>query len=339
MSESGGVLVIGPAWVGDMVMAQSLFKTLKQNQPSQPIDVVAPEWSLPLLARMPEVRSGIRMPVGHGELRFLERFKLGRSLRERGYSSAIVLPGSLKSAVVPWAAKIKRRIGYRGEWRYGLLNDVRPLDRSLLIQTVQRYVALGCDREETLPPSIPFPSLQVDEANQQRLVAELELSLDRPVVALLPGAEYGPAKQWPIDHFSALARRLEKSGESCWIFGSQKEYQLGEFIARLSGPKVHNLCGKTRLVDVIDLLAKARVAVANDSGLMHVAAAADVPVIALYGSSSPTYTPPLSEKAEIVYLALECSPCFKRACPFGHTNCLNNIDSDQVYRRALSFIH
>ncbi len=324
---------MGPAWVGDMVMAQSLFKRLKEEDSELPIDVVAPSWSLPLLARMPEVRNGIKLPIGHGELRLSERLQLGKSLRRNKYEKAIVLPRSFKAALPPWAAKIPQRVGYRGEMRYGLLNDIRPLDKKLLSQTVQRFVALGMGKDEALPPAIHFPALRVDEINQRRLIEDLGLSLERPVVALLPGAEYGPAKQWPVDRFRDLAQKLAGEGKQCWVFGSTKEQGLGDAIS-MSRNEIRNLCGATSLTDVVDLLALSQAVVSNDSGLMHIAAAVGCRIVAIYGSSSPKYTPPLSDRAFVVSLGLECSPCFERECPLKHTNCLNDITVDEV-KRAL----
>ncbi len=331
MTAPGGVLVIGPAWVGDMVMAQSLFITLHQREPTLPIDVVAPAWSLPLLRRMPEVREGIELDVGHGEVALRRRLQLGAQLRARRYARAIVLPRSLKSALVPWAARIPRRTGFRGEMRYGLLNDIRSLDRKRLESTVQRFVSLGLGRGETLPPPTPYPWLAQQVENQKHLVRELKLETKHPCVALLPGAEYGPAKRWPALRFAELARRLGEMGRRCWVLGSAKERELGAQIARDSGGAARNLCGDTRLEDVVDLLALCETAVTNDSGLMHVAAATGCHVVAIYGSSSPRYTPPLTEHAAIVSLELECSPCFERECPLGHTNCLNQLDVDRVF--------
>ena len=322
------VLVVGPSWVGDMVMAQSLFRALKQSQPEAQIDVLAPGWSLPLLARMPEVRAGIDMPLKHGEIGLGARWRLGRSLRGQ-YEQAIVLPGSLKSALVPFFAGIRQRTAFLGEQRYGLINDIRALDQEVLPMTVQRFVALGQAATDAQPPHVLPPRLQVDTANQQRLLQTLDLSLDQPAVALMPGAEYGPAKQWPLEHFAVLARELMTQGKQVWVLGSSKDHAAGEAIAQQAAGVV-NLCGRTQLVDVIDTLALCAAAVSNDSGLMHIAAALDLPTIALYGSSTPAHTPPLSPKAQIVYLGLECSPCFKRVCPLGHTRCLLEITPQRV---------
>ena len=326
------LLIVGPAWIGDMVMAQSLFITLKRRFPDCKIDVLAPAWSKPLLARMPEVRAAVTLPLGHGEFGFGARRRLGRLLHGR-YDWAIVMPRSWKSALVPYYAGVPRRTGYRGEWRYVLINDMRRLDKNALTQTVQRYAALGLEQGEALPPTIPHPALRVDTQNQQVLLQKFALNRDAPIVALMPGAEYGPSKRWPVDRFGELAKRQLAAGKQIWVFGSVREQSLGEEITRIAGNKVVNLCGSTRLEDVIDLMALAETAVTNDSGLMHIAAAVGIKVVAIYGSSSPDYTPPLTDKARIVYLRLDCSPCFQRECSFGHTNCLNHLSVDDVQRQ------
>ncbi|MGB9430374.1 MAG: lipopolysaccharide heptosyltransferase II [Gammaproteobacteria bacterium] len=334
-STSPRILVVGPAWIGDMVMAQSLFISLKRRFSDSEIDVLAPVWSKPLLARMPEVRSAVTLPLAHGEFGFGARRRLGRLLRGR-YDQAIVLPRSWKSALVPFCARVPKRTGYRGEWRFGLINDMRRLDKKILTQTVQRYVALGLERDAPLPPTnIPKPQLRVDPQNQKVLLERLALNQDLPMVALMPGAEYGPSKRWPVERYGELAKRLIASGRQVWVFGSVREQSLGEEITRIAGNRVVNLCGGTRLEDVADLLALAETAVTNDSGLMHIAAAVGIKIVAIYGSSSPDYTPPLTDKAEIVYLRLECSPCFQRECPLKHLNCLNHISVDDIQRRIL----
>lgn len=330
------ILVVGPSWVGDMVMAQSLFMTLQQRYPGVIIDVVAPLWSGGLLGRMAEVNDYIEMPLGQGQLELGVRYRLGRSLRPRCYDQAIVIPRSWKSAVVPAAAKIPQRIGYRGEMRYGLLNDIRQLDKSRLTQTVQRYVALGLSDDAPLPPAeIPQPHLRVESANQSDLRARLALNTERPVVGFMPGAEYGPAKCWPIEYYGELARRLLAAGYQVWLFGSQKDHPSCAAI-EAAAPGVVDLAGKTELVDVVDLLALCKLVVCNDSGLMHVAAATGCHVIALYGSSTPDYTPPLTESADICYARLDCSPCFERECPKKTLQCLYDISVESVFEHCRS---
>jgi heptosyltransferase-2 len=326
VSTADKVLVVGPSWVGDMVMAQSLYRLLRQRAPGIEIHVLAPAWSLPVLQRMPEVARGIELPIGHGELGLGRRYVLGTQLRAERYAHAIVLPRSAKSALVPWFAKVPLRTGYRGEWRYGLLNDVRHLDPRL-DQTVKRFVALGRSaRDETFSPlaSELRPKLGVDHANLQRLQRAHHLEPGATSVALMPGAEYGPAKRWPIAQYAELAARLAGNGIDVLVLGSAKERELGECLVADS-PRVRNLCGRTTLADVIDLVSAAAVAVCNDSGLLHVAAATDTHVVALYGSSSPSFTPPLTDAKTVLYLGIECSPCFARECPLGHLRCLREI--------------
>jgi len=322
------VLVVGPSWVGDMVMAQSLYRLLRKRNPSSEIHVVAPPWSLPILKRMPEVGRGIELAVGHGELGLRRRRTLGRLLRGERYTRAIVLPRSAKAALVPWFARIPRRTGFRGEWRYGLLNDVRKLD-ARLNQTVKRFVALGQERDEKPIESLDAdlrPQLRADPNNLARLRAEHGLTPGARLVALMPGAEYGVAKRWPGAYYGELAATLARAGSDVVVLGSAKEREIGDaVVAAAAGAHVRNLCGRTELADVVDLLSAAAVAISNDSGLMHVAAAAGAPVVAIYGSSSPAFTPPLTEKAAILWLELECSPCFARECPLEHLRCLKEL--------------
>lgn len=322
------ILVVGPSWVGDMVMAQSLFITLKQDMPNCHVDVIAPGWSVPLLQRMPEVERATEFPVRHNRIQLLTRYRIGKQLRSQHYEQAIILPRTFKAAMVPWFARIPRRTGFRGEQRYGLINDMRTLDKRVLRQTVQRYVALGLPASHTVP-SVPYPQLRIDHENQQALLSQLQLTLDKPVIGFMPGAEYGPAKQWPLTYFQELAVSLTEQGRQVWVFGSEKETSLGEKI-RKDNTNIVNLCGKTSLVDAVDLIALTQHNVTNDSGLMHVACATGRPLVAIYGSSDPGYTPPLSDRAKILYLKLECSPCFDRRCRFGHTRCLTEISPQAV---------
>jgi len=328
-SETGdSVLVVGPSWVGDMVMAQSLFRLLAAARPERPIDVLAPGWSLPIVARMPEVRRGIALDVAHGEVGWGKRRQVASALEP--YRQAIVLPRSLKAALVPFFARIPVRTGFRGEGRFWLINDMRPFDRSLLDQTVKRFVALGLEPGERLPERLPEPRLEVDVSRQAELRETLGLDSERPAIALMPGAEYGPAKCWPLEYFAELAESLGRQGYAVWVLGSQKDAEAGAVISRNSDAR--NLCGKTALADAVDLLGMAEQAVSNDSGLMHVAAAAGCYTHGIYGSSSPAFTPPLSERRHIHYRALDCSPCFERTCPLGHLNCLREITPSDVLK-------
>jgi len=300
-------LVVGPSWVGDMLMSQSLYRRLKLQNPDRQLDVLAPDWCRAVLSRMPEVDNAIAMPVGHGSLQLGVRRQLGRELKKTGYQQAFVLPNSLKSALVPWFAGIPRRIGWRGEMRYGLLTDLRTLNKDAFPLMVQRYAALAeapLNSAEQLPP-ILNPLLRTDVDSQQQALKKFNLNAER-AIAFCPGAEFGPAKRWPDYHYAALARQLIAEGWQVWLFGSQKDHPVGEQIRQQLNnheqAQCINLSGQTSLEQAIDLLALTQVAVSNDSGLMHMAAAVDTPLVALYGPTSPKHTPPLSDKAEVIRL-------------------------------------
>jgi len=323
------ILVIGPSWVGDMVMAQSLFMTLKEQQPKSHIDVLAPAWSFPLLDRMPEVTEAIEMPLTHGQFGWSLRKKIGKQLQHKHYHQAIILPNSWKSALIPFFAKIPLRTGFIGEVRWGLLNDARQLNKQKLTMTVQRFVALALAKDQQ-NLVYPKPVLEIKQLDQQAVIKQFNVDQSKKVVALCPGAEYGPAKQWPAQHYAELAKQKISDGWAVWIFGSVKDQLVSEQINQLTEHRCHDFSGKTSLAEAIDLMSLVDVVVSNDSGLMHVAAALNKKIVAIYGSSDPKFTPPLNEDANILNLNLECAPCFKRECPFGHTHCLVNILPEKV---------
>jgi len=324
------ILIVGPSWVGDLVMMHALCRELLRERGQTVIDVLAPAWSVSLLSRMPGVRRAIPLAAGHGQLGLGERMAIGRSLRDEAYTQAIVIPRAFKAALVPWFARIPRRTGFAAELRLGLLNDRRVLDRTRLDQTVKRLLALGLPPDAPLPEAILQPQLNTDPANTARLQQRWPWLAAPALVALLPGAAYGPAKQWPLGHFQELAAALVHRGSEVVVLGSGAERALGDAIVRAAPAHVHNLCGETGLDDVVDLLGLARVAVSNDSGLLHVAAAVGTHVLGIYGSSSPAFTPPLTGNATICYLALSCSPCFARECPLGHLRCLTELSPAAV---------
>lgn len=320
------ILVVAPSWIGDTILAQPLLALLKRRHPAARIEVLAAGWSAPLLARMAEVDAVIASPFRHGEFGFGARRALGRRLATADFSAAYVLPNSWKSALVPFFARVSRRIGYQGESRYLLLNERHRLDTARHPQLVQRYAALA----GPLPDILPRPSLTSTAEQQQAARRALKLPLDHAPVIFCPGAEYGPAKRWPAQHFAALARLVATPQDPVWLIGSDKDAAVGDNIAAAAGGAALNLCGHSNLEQAIDLIAGARWVVSNDSGLMHVAAALERPLVALYGSSSAGYTPPLSPNARIVSRNLPCSPCFKRECPLGHFDCMNGILPQQV---------
>jgi heptosyltransferase-2 len=321
-------LVVAPSWIGDAVLSHALLVRLKERDPQGSIDVLAPPWALPVYRRMPEVAATIALPFGHGELKLGDRRRFAKSLPR--YDRAVVLPNSFKSALVPWHAGIAQRTGYRGEMRYGLLNDLRALDEEELPLIVERYAALAQPAGEALARPLPQPRLAVDEAMRLATARKYAVDLAKPVAVFAPGAEYGPAKRWPARHFAALATTLVARGFQVWLLGSAKDVEATTEIQRLSGGACIDFAGRTSLDESIDLMSFAANAVTNDSGLMHIAAALDRPTAAIFGSSSPAFTPPLSARARVITLKLECSPCFQRECPLGHTNCLVTLQPARV---------
>jgi heptosyltransferase-2 len=329
--ESDRLLVVAPSWIGDTVLAQSLFITLKARSPAPRVEVLAPPWSLPLLARMPQVDEAIAAPLAHGRLRPRARLGLARTLRARHYAQAIVLPNSWKSALVPFLAGIPLRTGWLGEQRYGLLNDWRRLDRRALPRTVEQFAALGLPAGHPPPPELPRPALRASAPDVSAALGALGLRRpDGPLLALCPGAEYGPAKRWPAEYFGALAHAWIARGGTAWLFGSSADAPVCALVNESAGRACGDLSGRTTLTQAIDLLSLADAVVTNDSGLMHVAAALDRRVIALYGSSDPGMTPPMSKQATVLRTGIECSPCFKRECPLGHFRCMRELEPARV---------
>ncbi|MTI15287.1 lipopolysaccharide heptosyltransferase II [Sansalvadorimonas verongulae] len=323
-------LIVGPSWVGDMVMAQPLFTTIKEQDNDARIDVLAPAWSAPLLERMPEVNRGLDMPLGHGKLEIGVRRQLGKELAANNYDQAIVLPNSLKSALVPFFASIPKRTGWKGEVRYGLLNDIRKLDKERYPLMIERFIALAYEPHKTLPAQLPSPALKANAESCTAARQRFNLAATKPVLALCPGAEFGPAKRWPERHYAEVARQKLLEGWQVWLFGSAKDKPGNEDIVSLIPEELrsaaHNIAGETSLGEAIDLLSCADAVVSNDSGLMHIAAALGRNLVVVYGSTSPEFTPPLNKNHRVLRLGLDCSPCFKRECPLGHLNCLNKLE-------------
>jgi heptosyltransferase-2 len=330
------ILIVGPSWVGDMVLAQSLFKTLHLQHENAQLDVLAPAWSVQLLDMMPEVHRSVKIPIGHGELKLKTRMHIARSLKKEAYDWAIILPNSFKSALIPWLANIPKRSGWRGEFRYGLLTDLRKPDFDVYPITVQRYVALAYPStyEYLQRPDLSFlpqPELHPSEKIIQTSMKSFDLDITLPVLAMCPGAEFGQAKKWPTEYFQQVARQHLGSGGQVWLFGSMADRISCEDIAKPLGVQhVKNLAGETSLAQAVALLSQADQVVANDSGLLHVAAALERPLVAIYGSTSEDFTPPLSDKSVTLSVDLDCRPCQQRVCPYGHYRCLKELKPKRV---------
>ena len=323
---SDKTLIIGPSWVGDMVMAQALFKAIKSLYPETQIDVLAPEWSRPLTDRMPEVNESISIPLKHGELGLAARFKLVKEVKSRQYQRCYVLPNSFKSALIPFFARIPHRFGWMGEYRFLLLTKWRHLNKDALPLMVQRYVALAGQTNW-----MPFrPLLIVKQENIKSALACYDLHTDKPIMVLCPGAEFGPSKRWPESNYAVIANEYLKRGWQIWILGSAKDSEVARLILEKTRNQCIDLTGKTTLSDAIDLLSLAHKVVTNDSGLMHIAGALNRPLVAVYGPTDPSFTPPLNDNKIIVKENMECSPCFKRICPLQHHRCMQALSPEKV---------
>ena len=295
------ILIVGPSWIGDAVMAQSLYKIISRDSDNK-IEVLSPEWSKGILSRMKEVQNCIASPFLHGQLALKRRRALGISLQKSNYDQAIILTNSLKSSLIPYFAKIPKRTSWLGEYRYGLVNDIRKIvnkDSSLMIE---QFSLLGPSKELIKKEDIPQPRLNVDCFNLEKLQVTFNIDKKKSSIGLCPGAEFGPAKRWPAKHYSKIAKEYLNKGWNVFILGSQNDSQVAieikESLTFVEG--LYDLTGKTSLIDAIDILSSCSVVLTNDSGLMHITAALDVPLLALYGPSSPEFTPPLSNKAKVI---------------------------------------
>ncbi|MFZ2219765.1 MAG: lipopolysaccharide heptosyltransferase II [Rhodoferax sp.] len=326
-------LVIAPQWIGDAVMTEPLMRRLAAR--GEQLTVGALPWVAPVYRAMPQVSAVIELPFAHGGLQFSARRRIASAMAGE-FDIAYVCPNSLKSALLPLLAKIPKRVGYLGEARIGLLTHrLKNPSKGKRPPMVAFYSALSGATTEL---DNDTPQLHLEAAEEEHALGAMGLVRGRYYV-FAPGAEFGPAKRWPAPYFSELARQLDLP---VVLLGSGKEGALCDEIA---GPvnqekagQCINLAGKTSLAHAFAAIAAAKAVVSNDSGLMHVAAAFGVPQVAIFGSSSPLHTPPLSSHAHVLWLKndssyqppLDCAPCFERSCPLGHTRCLNDITPDKV---------
>jgi heptosyltransferase-2 len=335
MTSEQRILIISPNWVGDAVIAQPLLRLLKQQDPACTIDVLAPGWVAPVWRAVREVDSVLVTPFKHGALQLRERWKFARQLRKQGYAAAYVLPNTLKFALIPFLAGIPRRIGYKGEMRYGLINVMHHKSKHAPRPMVSFYAALANIPAPVAPApgDLPKPTLTVNSAQLAAAADVLGLNAESRLVAFAPGAEFGPAKRWPASHFAELAQIIKKNYPDVQIalLGSPKDKEVCDEIVA-SQPWLLNFAGRTTLDQAIAMLARAEVVVSNDSGLMNIASALNRPIIGLYGPTDHVNTPPFSDVAKIVSLHLDCAPCGQRECPLGHHRCMRDLSADMVWK-------
>ncbi|NLD69033.1 MAG: lipopolysaccharide heptosyltransferase II [Limnobacter sp.] len=343
MSAPLRTLVVAPNWIGDAVMAQPLMAALRRQAQPQAIEVLSPPHIAPVFRAMRETDAVLEAANTHGKLELGARWRLARMLRARRYDRAIVLPNSAKSALVPWLARIPKRTGYRGEARRLLLNRIHE-DRSAQAAPdrrrpmVEHYAQLALEPGQSLQGRVADPRLSRDREAELAVRERFQLPADTPLIVLCPGAEYGPAKRWPVRHFASLSLLIDSEWPQAEIvlLGSAKERPLATEITALSGLALRNLSGETSIAEAMAVISQAAGVISNDSGLMHVAAAYGRPQVAIFGSSDPRHTPPRSPRARVEWLHLDCSPCFERECPLGHLNCLNMIEPERVMQALRS---
>jgi heptosyltransferase-2 len=329
------ILVLGPAWVGDMVMSQTLYQLLKQQDPTVVIDVMAPPATAPLLALMPEVHKTIPLPARYGSgLSLKQRYQIAKNLRAEGYDTAILLPNSFMSALIPFFARIPNRIGWTREGRFILLTDSRRLNKQTYPLMIERFMALGLPKKTVLPKPYPRPQFVVDPHMVSATCVKLGLNpTAKPILAICPGAEFGPSKRWPEDYYAKVVQTKLAEGWQVWIFGSKKDQEVAAAIKAhpLAAPAdLIDLTGRTNLLEAVDLLSSATQVLSNDSGLMHISAALGKPLVVVYGSTDPRFTPPLSDQVKILRLDLPCSPCFERVCPLQHFRCMKDLQPELI---------
>jgi heptosyltransferase-2 len=331
------ILIIAPNWIGDAVMSQPLLAAIKTSYPHAVIDVLATPWVAPVYRACSEVTELIEADLRHGQLQWGLRRALAAQIKKRDYASCYVLPNSLKSALIPWLANIPVRIGYQGELRRFLLTETKANSpKTQRIPMVEHYANLcapsrNSDAVIRVPQLIPTASA-LESARTRLQAAGIQTDT---LVVLCPGAEYGPSKRWPAAHFAALAQSILKANPntSVVLLGSPSDRAIGDAIvsASASQGRIFNWCGATLLDEAIAIIGMSSNLVSNDSGLMHIGAALQIPQVAIFGSSDPNHTPPNSVKATIISLHLQCSPCHQRVCPLGHLNCLNQISPERVF--------
>jgi heptosyltransferase-2 len=338
-----GILIIAPNWIGDAVMTQPLLASIKGLYPDSTIDVLASTWVAPIYRACSEVNQVIEAKFEHKQLQWSLRKQLAKQIEKQKYQACFVLPNSFKSALIPWLANIPLRIGYRGEMRFGLINvaldNPSKINRPPMMQHYLALSALLNDEEQAEDQQVysnsPPPRLNVSTSAKQSIQSKLQsANITDSIYVFCPGAEYGPSKRWPTEHFATLAQDLIKANPNNHIIliGSQADQNLANEISPQGNQNsnIHNWCGSTSLDEAIALIGMSKAVVSNDSGLMHIAAALRVPQVAVFGSSDPAHTPPLSDRAKVIWLDLPCSPCHKRECPLGHLKCLKDILPQQV---------
>jgi len=337
--EKSPMLIVPYMWIGDFVRCHSVVKLLRARWPDRPVDLLTSTLCAPLLDYMPGVRQGIVWDLPRRRLPLSEYHALADRFRSENYGTALVMLRTWKSALAPFLAGIPERVGFVGEGRFVLLNDLRWGERRLP-RMIDRCGALALPKGAPLPSDWPLPELVVPAAEVALWRARKGRAADTsPIVALAPGA-VGPGKRWPTEHFAELARQLAQDGATIWILGGPQEKRLAAEIIQHAGERAHDLTGHD-LRNAILALKAADIAVSNDSGLMHIAAAIGTPTIGIFGPTDPRLWAPLNPLAAVV------EPPADASCPAcGNSSCANirhrrtaDIPANRVAEIARGLLH
>jgi len=326
VSAGSPILIVPYMWIGDFVRCHTVVRLLRARFPDRPVDMLTTRMVAPLLDYMPGVRKGIVFDLPRKRIAFAQHRVLADLLRAERYGDALIMPRTWKSALAPFLAGIPRRTGFLGEMRFGLLNDLRSGEKALP-RMVERCAALALPKQAALP-DMPLPQLMVPRDALAAWRDRMGLAADaRPAAVLAPGA-VGPSKRWP--GYGALAARLAELGFAVWVVGGPDEKALAADIARRV-PGTRDLTGPD-LRNAILALAAAAVAISNDSGLLHVAAAIGTPSIGIFGPTSPWHWAPLNPLAAVIETTTDvpCRPCHKPTCRLLHHRCMRDIPMEQV---------
>jgi heptosyltransferase-2 len=326
------ILIVPYMWIGDFVRCHSVVKLLKAQTPDRPVDFLTTANNAPLLDYMPGARKGIVWDLPRKRLALTQQHALAVRLRQEGYGQALIMPRTWKATLAPFLAGIPVRTGFFGEARIGVLNDVRFGERALP-RMIDQCAALALPKGAELPSQWPLPELVIPAAEISEWRARMNLNDRAPLIALAPGA-VGPSKRWPSAYFAEVAARLSRDGATVVVVGSPNEAPLAaEICARAPGTR--DLTGSD-LRNAILVLGSANVAISNDSGLLHVAAALGTPTIGIFGPTSPWHWAPLNPLAAVVQAdgELDCRPCHEPVCRLGHHRCMREIPAARLIALA-----
>ncbi len=331
------LLVRATNWIGDAVMTTPAVRAIRENFPRAEISLLAKPWVVPVFQNSPHVDRIVVYEAKGRHRGTGGRLRLARDLRRHRFDAAILLQNAIEAALITWLAGIPLRVGFDTDGRRLLLTH--PVHRTRQVKTIHQtgyYLAMLAGAGLHIGSAELFLQLGADDRRRAaRRLAQWDISKNKKLIGINPSATFGPTKQWFPERFAALADRLQATYDAVVaIFGGPGDRVLGDRIAAAMRRPPIDLCGRTGLGEAMALIAACHLFITNDSGLMHVAAALDVPLVAIFGSTNPVTTGPFSTNSRVVKSAVDCAPCLKPQCPLGHMNCMRDITVDMVFAAA-----